>query len=639
MSPIQLLKLHRRTQASHRSARRPHNRRLRLEALEDRSLLSTFTVLNLGDSGIGSLRAAVLAAEANPGADLIQFANHVQGTISLTTGELSVSDDLTISGPGANRLSVSGNDASRVFHVIGGADASGLIDVRISGLKVTRGFADQGAGINHEGFANLTLDEMVISNNLAQALFSGGGGIRSVGGGAHLEIIDSVISGNRSEGVDGSYVTFGGGIYISETTTVINHSTITGNQVIGMADGGTAVGGGIFNSDAADLTISNSTITGNRAVGGTGGGEGAGGGIANSFGASLHVQNSILSGNEARGTDGEYIGQAIGGAIANGRGGSVYVSDSVLSGNRAVAGSGGFYDAGDTSIGTAFGGAISSDNHLEVTRSILVNNQAIGGNNATQVAPTTADVGSAHGGAIVVGFGGEAIIRDCAILNNKAIGGSGNTGSGPVGFVGTATGGGIDNSLDPAVFGEPSEPPKLTVINTALIGNEAIGGKNNAGSGGQVFVSAGLGGGIANYLGGITDISGSLLSANKATGGKGGLGAGGGIFNGISVVPLASGPILVPSIVNVSNSTLALNIAQGGKGSPGGNGLGGGAYNDADSTLALEDSTVILNRANGAPPSGEGIGGGIYNLGTFTFDTLTIILNNHASTSNDNIFG
>jgi hypothetical protein len=347
----------------------------------------------------------------------------------------------------------------------------------------------------------------------------------------------------------------------------------------------------------------------------------------------------VLSGNEARGGDGEYIGQAIGGAISNGRGSSAYVSDSLLTANRAIAGSGGIVDAEDTSVGVAFGGAISGDVYLEVTRSILVGNQAIGGNNATHNAPTTVDVGTAHGGAILLGFGGQATIRDSAILNNKAIGGHGNAGTGPVGFVGSATGGGIDNSTDLAVFGEPSAPPRLTVINSTLIGNVAIGGNNNTGSGAQVFVGAGLGGGIANYLGAITDINNSLLSGNKATGGRGGLGAGGGIFNGISVVQSMTGPISVPSMLTLSNSILALNSAQGGAGSPGGNGLGGGAYNDEHSTLTLEKSSVTLNRANGGAHGGQGIGGGIYNLGSFIVDTLTLIRKNHASTSNDNLFG
>jgi hypothetical protein len=43
---------------------------------------------------------------------------------------------------------------------------------------------------------------------------------------------------------------------------------------------------------------------------------------------------------------------------------------------------------------------------------------------------------------------------------------------------------------------------------------------------------------------------------------------------------------------------------------------------------------VTKNHANGSP----GIGGGIYNLGTFTFDVFSVIKDNHASTSNDDIF-
>src|SRR5262245_6127533 len=74
----------------------------RLVALEDRTLPSTFTVLNLDDGGAGSLRQAVLDANANPGADLIGFAPAARdGTIALTGGELSVTGDLTIDGPGA----------------------------------------------------------------------------------------------------------------------------------------------------------------------------------------------------------------------------------------------------------------------------------------------------------------------------------------------------------------------------------------------------------------------------------------------------------------------------------------------------------------------------------------------------------
>src|SRR5262245_40106325 len=83
---------------------RTSRRRLvpRLELLEGRALPSTFTVLNLADSGIGSLRQAILDANANP--DAIGFADGLSGTIPLTTDQLSITDALTIDGPGADLL-------------------------------------------------------------------------------------------------------------------------------------------------------------------------------------------------------------------------------------------------------------------------------------------------------------------------------------------------------------------------------------------------------------------------------------------------------------------------------------------------------------------------------------------------------
>ena len=70
-------------------------------------------VLNLADSGDGSLRQAVFNANALSGPDLIRFAPAARdGTIALTSGQLSIIDDLMIDGPGVNRLTVSGNHAS-----------------------------------------------------------------------------------------------------------------------------------------------------------------------------------------------------------------------------------------------------------------------------------------------------------------------------------------------------------------------------------------------------------------------------------------------------------------------------------------------------------------------------------------------
>src|SRR5262245_12568367 len=73
---------------------------------------ATVTVTNTNDSGTGSLRQALL--DANDG-DTITFA--VSGTITLTSGGLLITKNVTISAPGADQLSIDGNQALLVFGV------------------------------------------------------------------------------------------------------------------------------------------------------------------------------------------------------------------------------------------------------------------------------------------------------------------------------------------------------------------------------------------------------------------------------------------------------------------------------------------------------------------------------------------
>src|SRR5262245_50821661 len=100
------------------------NRRLarpRLEALEDRVVPAIFTVSNANDSGAGSLRAAITAANATTAADTIAFAPGLAGkTIALTSGEIAISKALSIAGLGASKLAISGNNASRLFNITDG---------------------------------------------------------------------------------------------------------------------------------------------------------------------------------------------------------------------------------------------------------------------------------------------------------------------------------------------------------------------------------------------------------------------------------------------------------------------------------------------------------------------------------------
>ena len=137
---------------------------------------STLTVDTLTDEADGScidgdcsLRDAVAAAINN---DTITFS--VNGTLTLTLGQISINKDITIQGPGANKMTVSGNDASRVFRI--GFPAT----VTISGLTVSHGYAvdEQGGGVLVYN-ANLYLDQVVVSDSVADAAsgYPRGGGV------------------------------------------------------------------------------------------------------------------------------------------------------------------------------------------------------------------------------------------------------------------------------------------------------------------------------------------------------------------------------------------------------------------------------------------------------------------------------
>jgi hypothetical protein len=134
-----------------------------------------------------------------------------------------------------------------------------------------------------------------------------------------------------------------------------------------------------------------------------------------------------------------------------------------------------------------------------------------------------------------------------------------------------------------------------------------------------------------------------MLIANQAIGGHdeqhGGNGLGGGIAVGFNVLL----GFTDQSTVQVSGSTIDANLAAGGTGSetgPGGNGLGGGLAIIAGSSATVSASAIEENNALGgaAAANGQGLGGGVYNLGMFTFDDLTTIRRNRASTGGDDIY-
>ena len=173
-------------------------RRLDVELLETRQLLSNFAVTSTADDGsTGTLRWAVEQANAATTPSTINFSlGSGAATITLTKGQLMLSntaDPTTIEGTGASLLSVSGNDASRVFQLDKGVTAS------ITGLTITGGTTGKysnspGGGLYNDG-GTLTVTGSTITGN---STYGGlGGGLAAYGGVTSLT--DCAITGNSRD--------------------------------------------------------------------------------------------------------------------------------------------------------------------------------------------------------------------------------------------------------------------------------------------------------------------------------------------------------------------------------------------------------------------------------------------------------
>src|SRR5437016_4266452 len=183
----------------------------RLENLEDRTILSTLTVLNNHDSGAGSLRAAIAGAHSG---DTIVFDPGLNGqTIALTSDELAIKTSLDIEGPGADKLTVSGSATFRVFDIVN----QGLT-VTIAGLTITHGLGGGGgAG-------------------------GGGGGGAILNASSTLNVVNDVLSNNQAD-------TRGGGITNQNGVLRDTNTVFIGNQAIGGPKSAYTEGGAIWNSN------------------------------------------------------------------------------------------------------------------------------------------------------------------------------------------------------------------------------------------------------------------------------------------------------------------------------------------------------------------------------------------------------
>ncbi|HKG27486.1 MAG TPA: choice-of-anchor Q domain-containing protein, partial [Thermomicrobiales bacterium] len=247
---------------------------------------ATFTVTNTADSGPGSLRRAIADAGGTAGSDAVQFAPGVAGKITLTSGQITITSPVDVQGPGADLVTVSGNDQSRVFTVQSGKTAS------ISGLTVADGSAGTGGGIRNDG--TLTLTNVTVRNNGAggSSPDGRGGGIFNTGS---LTLQRSFVDDNAVSGDDAA----GGGIENDGGSVALLQSTVRDNEAVGTGEPGDGTGGGIAN-DNGNLTIRSSTLSGNQASGNLLVGVGQGGAVFNG-GRNLVITNSTISGNSTLG--------------------------------------------------------------------------------------------------------------------------------------------------------------------------------------------------------------------------------------------------------------------------------------------------------------------------------------------------
>jgi hypothetical protein len=300
------------------------------------------TVTSLADAGPGSLRDALATT---PLGGTVDFQPDLSGTITLTSATLAITQDVTIAGPGASVITVSGNNAFQVFNIAPAAT------VMMTGLTIANGNSPDGDGGGIYNSGTLAVTDCTVSNNSVR---NSGGGIFNTG---TLSIIQSTLSGNTAQlgavislggaiyndaqGVatittsilSGNEAEAGGGIYNSGTLAVID-STLSANSAVPGRHGVGGTGAGIYNDSTGRLLVIESTMTGNSALSGmvTAGMAGA---IEN--GGTLTLIDSTVSGNSARGF-GKVIGQ--GGGIMNE--GTLSMQNTILAGNTATAGTGTF---------------------------------------------------------------------------------------------------------------------------------------------------------------------------------------------------------------------------------------------------------------------------------------------------------
>lgn len=343
---------------------------------------ATFIVTSTADSGVGSLRQAVIDANANPGADVITFALSACPCTIAVSSTISISEALQIVGPGMDQLSISGGNSVRILQVAPQAAPLSLAD-----LTLRDGYSSQNGGAM-DSQAPVFLSRVKLTGNLAVGT---GGAINSSG---DLSLVDSFVEQNVSQFQ-------GGGIYSAgSAAVVVTRTTFRGNQA--QSVGGALIGDlpdisdSVFeqntaNADAgAILALSGISIVGSTFAGNSAGSDS---GAVHSWGPATITGSGFLA-NTA--------GRFNGAVFANG----VSVASSLFDGNVALA---------------PTGAALTSSVDTIIVSSTFSNNRgcALSVFDTLTVSGTTFD-GNAGCGAIRYNGGAQAVISDSRFRFNSS---------------------------------------------------------------------------------------------------------------------------------------------------------------------------------------------------------------------------
>lgn len=288
-----------------------------------------FVVNDRSDHGPGAcnradctLREAVIAANARPGADVIVLRSRKRYELTLrSTGEDDAADgDLDVTAgplevlhPGRGKATIDANRIDRVFDI--GAARTRLEKLTIRGGRANPADAGgDGGGITAGdlGDAPLTIVRSRIVDNRATAVDGNGGGIDTDVAGL-LRVVRSSVVNNDAAGdgggitgsidgrmlierstIEGNEAGEGGGVMVVGGAT-IRASTIAGNRAVGGLDGELGDGAGIYVDDEGILTVTNSTIAGNHAIN-------RGAGVFGEAGGRATISFATVARNQADGT-------------------------------------------------------------------------------------------------------------------------------------------------------------------------------------------------------------------------------------------------------------------------------------------------------------------------------------------------